>query len=239
VLSRSGVSFVPAATEPAPRLAEPSAASVSEVHVVISVPDADIARVLDGAGILHIPAPHADALVSVAQANPADAVIVSHGQITARVAAEIEALFGDGLGAPVVVVCDGADLSGIRALIAAGVSGLVRRDELDIALVPSLRAVAAGQLCLPGRHALRFARPVLSLREKQVVGLLALGLSNREIAARLFVAESTVKSHLSSAFAKLGVRSRHQAVELIVNPESGMGLGILALSPDPLTHATE
>lgn len=55
-------------------------------------------------------------------------------------------------------------------------------------------------------------RPVLTEREQQIVQLLALGLPNKEIARRLFLSESTIKSHLSHMYAKLGVSSRVAAV---------------------------
>lgn len=58
-------------------------------------------------------------------------------------------------------------------------------------------------------------RPVddsLSGREREVLGLIAAGLSNREIAARIYVATSTVKSYTNSIFRRLGVSSRTQAV---------------------------
>ncbi len=61
-----------------------------------------------------------------------------------------------------------------------------------------------------------------------------MGYMNSQIAERLFLAESTVKSHLSSAFGKLGVRSRNEAVDLILNPERGLGMGILGLGGEPL-----
>jgi len=94
--------------------------------------------------------------------------------------------------------------------------------------------VRAGQIAVPSRRALSGVQPGLSTREKQVMGLVALGFSNGEIASRLFVAESTVKSHLSSAFGKLGVRSRHEAVDLIVNPAFGLSIGIMSLGAAPI-----
>jgi len=135
---------------------------------------------------------------------------------------------------PLVVICRRSDLSQVRALVATGVRGVVLEDELDAALDPTITAVAAGQVCVPGDEARSLAAPVLSVREKQVVGLAAMGLSNREIAEQLFLAESTVKSHMSSAFAKLGVRSRHEATDLIVNPAWGIGVGILSIDAEPV-----
>ena len=74
------------------------------------------------------------------------------------------------------------------------------------------------------------APPVFSPREKQVLGMVVLGFTNGEIAGKLFIAESTVKSHLNSSFAKLGVRSRAEAAARILSAENGLGLGILGIS---------
>jgi DNA-binding NarL/FixJ family response regulator len=140
-------------------------------------------------------------------------------------------------GAPtagMVAVCERIGGNDARSLLAAGAQGLVISRDADQTLWPTLQAVAAGQVCVPQRHASRAERPGLSTREKQVIGLVALGFSNGEIADRLFVTESTVKSHLSSSFTKLGVRSRHEAVELIVNPAFGLSNGIMSLGAEPI-----
>jgi DNA-binding NarL/FixJ family response regulator len=132
---------------------------------------------------------------------------------------------------PIVVVCDRPSPAEIRSLLAAGASGVARRADVRSALNAVVAAVCAGQVCVPKAASDAVTRPLLSIREKQVVGLVAMGLTNREIADQLVVAESTVKSHLSSAFTKLGVRSRHEAIDIIIDPASGMGTGILSLVP--------
>ena len=54
----------------------------------------------------------------------------------------------------------------------------------------------------------------ITLRELEILGLIATGLSNREIAGRLFVSENTVKTHSSRLFDKLGAKRRTQAVQI-------------------------
>jgi DNA-binding CsgD family transcriptional regulator len=63
----------------------------------------------------------------------------------------------------------------------------------------------------------------LSTRETEIVQLISEGCSNRQIARRLSIAESTVKSHLSSALGKLGVGSRSEAVSVLVKGGPGGG----------------
>jgi ATP/maltotriose-dependent transcriptional regulator MalT len=74
-------------------------------------------------------------------------------------------------------------------------------------LSPSVASRLMGQLRAPGP-----AREPLSQRELQVLGLIARGTTNREAAARLFISEATVKTHLLHIYAKLGVNDRAAAV---------------------------
>ena len=120
---------------------------------------------------------------------------------------------------------------GARAL-AARLDGTLLAAEAQRALVPTLTAVAAGQCVVPKTIRQLVDRPPLSPRERQILAMVVLDFSNAEIARKLFVTESNVKNHLSSAFEKLGVRSRSAAAELILDHESGLGPGILRISPE-------
>jgi DNA-binding NarL/FixJ family response regulator len=97
-------------------------------------------------------------------------------------------------------------------------------------LGPTVLAVCAGQVAVPRDAGPQLQKPALTSREKQVLGMVTLGFANSEIARKLYLAESTVKSHLSSAFAKLGVRSRSEAAALILDPNGALGPGILTIA---------
>lgn len=73
------------------------------------------------------------------------------------------------------------------------------------------RPVATESFTLDGQ---RLAELTITPRELEILGLIAAGLSNREIAQRLFVSENTVKTHSSRLFDKLGAKRRTQAVQL-------------------------
>lgn len=138
----------------------------------------------------------------------------------------------------VIAVCSSIERWDVRAALGAGAAGVVLVAELDSSLGPCVQAARADQICVPRAHWRQIEPPVLSLREKQTLGLVVMGFTNGQIAQQLFLAESTVKSHLSSAFGKLGVRSRNEAVNLILDPERGLGMGILALGGEPLESRT-
>jgi DNA-binding NarL/FixJ family response regulator len=129
--------------------------------------------------------------------------------------------------APIVLVMPPDTPGGVRRALEAGADGVVLSTEVESSLMPTLRAVAAGQLVVPNEGRYQVDRPTLSRREKEVLALVVAGLTNFQIAGRLFLAESTVKSHLSSAFAKLGVRSRNEAAKMILDPEEHLESAIL------------
>lgn len=142
-------------------------------------------------------------------------------------------------GIPLIAVCEGVERWGVRAALSAGASGLVTLEALDTVLLPCVSAVEAGQACVPRAYGRQIEPPALSTREKQILSLVVMGYMNSQIAEQLFLAESTVKSHLSSAFGKLGVRSRNEAVHLILDPERGLGMGILGLGSEPIELASQ
>ena len=119
-----------------------------------------------------------------------------------------------------------ADRRTVSRLLEAGAAGIVLIADLEEALPAALAAVAAGLMVVPAqaRHSLH--RPVLTARQQEILSLLVLGLPNATIAARLFLSESTVKAHLRTIFEKLGVHSRKEAIDLILDPASGLGEGI-------------
>jgi DNA-binding NarL/FixJ family response regulator len=127
----------------------------------------------------------------------------------------------------VVVVSPECGSLGARRAVRAGAQSLVLEDQLEAALVPAVRAVAAGLSVVPavlrnGGDSLMFSH-----REREVLGLAISGHTNSEIATTLFLAESTVKSHLSSAYRKLGAASRKDAASLLLDPDEGLGEMVL------------
>jgi DNA-binding NarL/FixJ family response regulator len=109
-----------------------------------------------------------------------------------------------------------------------GASGFVLKDDPPEQLIAAIRTVAEGNALLSPaitkRVIARFARlpyptsdlPLSELTEREyaVFRLVARGLSNREIASTLFIGETTVKTHVTHLFQKLGVRDRVQAIVL-------------------------
>jgi DNA-binding NarL/FixJ family response regulator len=132
----------------------------------------------------------------------------------------------------VVVVAPDAARCALRAALRAGADGFVIAAEMESTLAVTVKSVCAGQVSVPQSCRVEMERTALSYREKQVLGMVVLGLMNAQIADRLCLAESTVKCHLSSAFAKLGVHSRNEAATLILDPQQDLAGCILGIAPD-------
>jgi DNA-binding NarL/FixJ family response regulator len=127
----------------------------------------------------------------------------------------------------VVVLTTYADDESIAGALAAGARGYLTKDAGRAEIGMALRAAAAGHsLFDPAVSArlteamnLRVPPPVasdrlpdgLTQREAEVLGQIARGRTNAEIATALFVAETTVKTHINNAFAKIGARNRTEA----------------------------
>jgi DNA-binding NarL/FixJ family response regulator len=141
--------------------------------------------------------------------------------------------------AAVIAVATDFQVRELPRVLAAGIGGVVLENELEVTIGPAVRAVLSGQLVFPATPAAAEGEAVLSSREKQVLGMVVLGCTNAEIATTLHVAETTVKSHLTSIFRKLGVRSRSQATARVLDPRTGLGLGVVSLAgEDTALHLT-
>ncbi len=140
-------------------------------------------------------------------------------------------------GVAVLVLTTYADDASIVSAMRAGARGYLTKDAGRIELAAAIRAVASGQTTLapevgakliasavgaavraadplePDELVLRFPR--LTRREAEVLAEVCRGRSNPEIAAAQFVSVATVKTHINSLFAKLGVRTRPQAIAMV------------------------
>ena len=125
-----------------------------------------------------------------------------------------------------LVLTSAADHALVALAMQAGAAGFLYKDVDPDALVRAVRSVhdghtllgpeAAGLLVSGGRAAAVSGIDALTSREREVLALLADGRSNREIARLLRVSEKTVKTHVSSVLAKLGVADRPQAALVAV-----------------------
>jgi DNA-binding NarL/FixJ family response regulator len=129
----------------------------------------------------------------------------------------------------VLILTTFADEASAVDVLRAGARGFLTKDADRAEVATAIRAVAQGHTTISADIGSRlFAgealpRPRVDLasrfnltpREDEVLDLIAEGLSNSEIAARLYVGVTTVKTHINAIFAKLGVRDRAQAIALV------------------------
>ncbi|MCG0239857.1 MAG: response regulator transcription factor [Firmicutes bacterium] len=118
----------------------------------------------------------------------------------------------------VIVLTSYPDDERVVPAIRAGALSYLLKDVAPDQLIAAIRAAKRGEPVLHPVAATRLMQemhrpssaPELTPREREVLALVAKGLSNQEIAARLYIAERTVKSHISSLLAKLGLEDRTQ-----------------------------
>jgi DNA-binding NarL/FixJ family response regulator len=134
----------------------------------------------------------------------------------------------------IVVLTASEDEDNLLGAIRAGAAGYLLKSEPPERIVAFLRGVAQGEAALSGAVARRLldqvregggrrgvpdsVAAVLSARELEVLLLLDQHLGTDEIAARLFISEHTVRSHVKSLLSKLGVSSRREALEKLNHP---------------------
>jgi DNA-binding NarL/FixJ family response regulator len=132
-----------------------------------------------------------------------------------------------GFGGKILLVTAGVDAPAFSELIRAGISGVFRKHDSAALLAQGIREVMAGKVWLDQTElhtALQKERATPQLaaprqftgRERQVLSYVFEGLANKEIAARIGVSESSVKSTLQQLFSKTGVRTRSQLVRIVL-----------------------
>ena len=170
----------------------------------------------DGATALALDAEHAPDVILLDLKLPGMDGIAVLGELRARASA-----------ARVLVLTSATEPASASLAVRSGAAGVLYKDVDPDALVRAIRSVHDGHLLLAPEAAGSLVRAAgaagpaarlgtLTIREREVLAELARGRSNREIARALGVAEKTVKAHVSSVLAKLGVQDRTQAALLAV-----------------------
>jgi DNA-binding NarL/FixJ family response regulator len=177
---------------------------------------------LDVQGDLTVVGEAADGETCVAEAERVrpDVVLLDLRMPGSDGLAALRGLREQGNPARVLVITSFTEPSAVLPAVRAGAAGYVYKDVDPPALAAAIRAVHAGHVLLHPDVAELLAgeRPSaatpaarLTARERQVLGEIARGRSNREIARALALSEKTVKTHVSAVLTKLGVQDRTQA----------------------------
>jgi two-component system, NarL family, nitrate/nitrite response regulator NarL len=132
-----------------------------------------------------------------------------------------------GFAGKILVVTAGVETGTVPELIRSGVSGVFHKHDSAGLLAQGIREVMAGKVWLDQNQLQTALTPELSApkpsgtrqftnRERQVLSFVFDGLANKEIATRIGVSESSVKSSLQQLFSKTGVRTRGQLVRIVL-----------------------
>lgn len=163
------------------------------------------------------------AVAAAVQLDP-DVVLMDLRMPGAGGAAAIRDLARRGARARVLVLTTYGTDADVLPAVAAGATGYLLKDAPKEELFAAVEATAEGRPVLSPSVAARLvdrarepAPEPLSPREREVLGLIAQGATNREAARRLFISEATVKTHLAHSYAKLGVSDRAAAVAAAIS----------------------
>lgn len=175
----------------------------------------------DGFTVLGEAANGVEAVTCAAELDP-DVVLMDLRMPGGSGVAAIKELARRGIRARVLVLTTYDTDSDTLPAIEAGATGYLLKDAPREELFTAVRAAAEGRTVLSPAVASRLVTAVrtptapadetLSARERDVLVLVAKGMSNREIARELFISEATVKTHLTHIYGKLGVKDRAAAV---------------------------
>ncbi len=196
----------------------------------VAEPNPDARRSL---GTIWIDCPHHLLSGKLGRALRTDAAIIHRGPEPPRQLPSAVVCYADGAadvvaragtilascpGTPLLVLGPSAELSLARAALRAGARGFVHAGMGPGQIARALRVAVEGEVVLPRGLLEELVaddrQPDLSVlrpRQREVLDLVAEGLTNAEIARRLYVSESSVKQHLRSAYKALGVKNRRQA----------------------------
>ena len=134
----------------------------------------------------------------------------------------LKALRAEGIDARIVILTVSDAKNDIFSLIDAGAAGYLLKDTEPDTLLAQLKQIAHGEVILSDsiknllieRHSTQNPLDSLTDREMDVLQLIATGLSNKQIAGKLFISEETVKVHIRNLLRKLNVHSRVAATVL-------------------------
>lgn len=179
-----------------------------------------LARLLDGEPDLEVvgTAPDGDAALEVVRRTRPDVVLMDLQMPGTDGVTATRRIVADG-GSQVLVLTSFSDADRIVAALDAGAVGYLLKDAEPEDVIEGVRAVSRGESPLHPRAARQllgarhFAPSEVDLtpRETEVLVLVRRGLANKQIARRLGISERTVKAHLTSVFASIGVVDRTQA----------------------------
>lgn len=203
-------------------MADPIRVLVVDDHPVVRQGLRSFLASRDGIEVVGEAADGPTAVAEAARLRP-DVVLLDLAMPGGGGMAAIGPIRAGGNGPAVLVLTSFAGDDQVVPAVRAGASGYLLKDVSPADLEAAIRALHAGGSLLDphvvgavmGEIASPRARPAgvdaLTPREREVLGLLAGGLSNRGVAARLFVSEKTVKTHVSAVLSKLGLSDRTQA----------------------------